>query len=116
MNRKHITREEAEQFSKELYKELIAYNWTEEEANGMAGNIDYLISNISLSDTAVVCRAFKYVIAKSTNTIKGGINRLFSFSFLNFADKSQETSAGIPWFLKPILLHFNPIFLLSVAY
>ena len=28
MNRKHITREEAEQFSKELYKELIAYNWT----------------------------------------------------------------------------------------
>jgi hypothetical protein len=35
-----------EQFSKELYKELIAYNWTEEEANGMAGNIDYLISNI----------------------------------------------------------------------
>ena len=46
MNRKHITREEAEQFSKELYKELIAYDWTEEEANGMAGNIDYLISNI----------------------------------------------------------------------
>ena len=43
MNRKHITREEAEQFSKELYKELIAYDWTEEEANGMAGNIDYLI-------------------------------------------------------------------------
>ena len=40
MNRKHITREEAEQFSKELYKELIAYDWTEEEANGMAGNID----------------------------------------------------------------------------
>ena len=38
MNRKHITREEAEQFSKELYKELIAYNWT--------GNIDRLINDI----------------------------------------------------------------------
>ncbi|WP_448923737.1 hypothetical protein [Hoylesella nanceiensis] len=46
MNRKHITREEAEQFSKELYKELIAYNWTEEEANSMAGNIDRLINDI----------------------------------------------------------------------
>ncbi len=46
MNRKHITREEAEQFSKELYKELIAYNWTEEEANGIAGNIDRLINDI----------------------------------------------------------------------
>ena len=45
MNRKHITREEAEQFSKELYKELIAYDWTEEEANGMAGNIDRLIND-----------------------------------------------------------------------
>ena len=41
MNRTHIIREEAEQFSKELYKELMAYNWTEEEANGMAGNINY---------------------------------------------------------------------------
>ena len=35
-----------EQFSKELYKELIAYNWTEEEANSMAGNIDRLINDI----------------------------------------------------------------------
>ena len=76
MNRTHITREEAEQFSKELYKELIAYDWTEEEANSIAGNID------SLSDTTVVCRAFKYVIAKIINTIKGGINRLFLFLFL----------------------------------
>ena len=42
MNRKHITREEAEQFS----KELIAYDWTEEEANGIAGNIDRLINDI----------------------------------------------------------------------
>ena len=48
MNRKHITREEAEQFSKELYKELIAYDWTEEEANGMAGNIDRLINALFL--------------------------------------------------------------------
>ena len=46
MNRTHITREEAEQFSKELYKELIAYNWTEEKANGIAGNIDRLINDI----------------------------------------------------------------------
>ena len=46
MNRKHITREEAEQFSKELYKELIAYNWTEKEANGIDGNIDRLINDI----------------------------------------------------------------------
>ena len=46
MNRKHITREEAEQFSKELYKELIAYNWTEEAANSIAGNIDSLINDI----------------------------------------------------------------------
>ena len=46
MNRKHITREEAEQFSKELYKELIAYNWTEEKANGIGGNIDRLINDI----------------------------------------------------------------------
>ena len=35
-----------ERFSKELYKELIAYNWTEEEANSMAGNIDRLINDI----------------------------------------------------------------------
>lgn len=46
MNRKHITREEAEQFSKELYKKLIAYNWTEKEANSIAGNIDRLINDI----------------------------------------------------------------------
>lgn len=46
MNRKHITREETEQFSKELYKELIAYNWTEKEANGIDGNIDRLINDI----------------------------------------------------------------------
>ena len=46
MNRKHITREEAEQFSKELYKELIAYGWTEEEANGIAGNIERLRNDI----------------------------------------------------------------------
>lgn len=46
MNRKHITRKEAEQFSKELYKELIAYDWTEEEANSIAGNIDRLINDI----------------------------------------------------------------------
>ena len=46
MNRKHITKEEAERFSKELYKELIAYNWTEEKANGIAGNIDRLINDI----------------------------------------------------------------------
>ena len=37
-------------------------------------------------------------MGKSINTIKGGINRLFSFSFLKYADKSQETSAGIPCF------------------
>lgn len=48
--------------------------------------------------------------------LKAKLTAFFSFSFLNFADKSQETSAGIPWFLKPILLHFNPIFLLSVPY
>ena len=46
MNRKHTTREEAEQFSKELYKELIAYDWTEEKANIIAGNIDRLINDI----------------------------------------------------------------------
>ena len=46
MNNKYITREEAELFSKELYKKLIAYDWTAEEANGIAGNVDYLISNI----------------------------------------------------------------------
>ena len=46
MNRKHITREEAEQFSKELYKELIAYDWTKDKANSIAGNIDRLINNI----------------------------------------------------------------------
>lgn len=46
MNRKHITKEEAEQFSKKLYKELIAYNWTEEAANSIAGNIDRLINDI----------------------------------------------------------------------
>lgn len=46
MNRKHITREEAEQFNKELYKELIAYDWTEEAANSIAGNIDRLINDI----------------------------------------------------------------------
>ena len=32
--------------NKELYKELIAYGWTEEEANGIAGNIDRLINDI----------------------------------------------------------------------
>jgi hypothetical protein len=46
MNRTHITREEAEQFSKELYKELIAYDWTEEKANSIARNIDRLINDI----------------------------------------------------------------------
>jgi hypothetical protein len=46
MNRKHITREEAEQFSKELYKELIAYGWTKDKANSIAGNIDRLINDI----------------------------------------------------------------------
>jgi|GEM_PF-1078340 len=48
--------------------------------------------------------------------LKAELTAFFSFSSLKFADKSQETSAGIPWFLKPILLHFNPIFLLSVVY
>ena len=37
-------------------------------------------------------------MAKSINTIKGGINRLFSFNFLKYVDKSQETSAGITCF------------------
>lgn len=46
MNRKHIAREETEQFSKELYKKIIAYDWTEEEANGIAGNIERLINDI----------------------------------------------------------------------
>ena len=32
--------------NKELYKELIAYDWTEEEANSIAGNIDRLINDI----------------------------------------------------------------------
>nr|DAY10089.1 MAG TPA: Morphogenesis protein 1 wall, phi29, hydrolase, infection [Caudoviricetes sp.] len=46
MNNKYITREEAELFSKELYKELIAYGWTEEEADGIAGNVERLRSDI----------------------------------------------------------------------
>ena len=46
MNNKYITIEEAELFSKELYKELIAYGWTEEEANGIAENVERLRSDI----------------------------------------------------------------------
>lgn len=44
--KKDITREEAELFSKELHKELIKLNWTEDEAASVSNNIDYLIKNI----------------------------------------------------------------------
>jgi len=37
-------------------------------------------------------------MAKIINAIKGGMNRLFSFSFLKLTDKSQETSASITCF------------------
>lgn len=44
--KKDITIEEAECFGKELYKELIKLNWTEDEAASVSNNIDYLIKNI----------------------------------------------------------------------